>query len=77
MLVGSSVALAALAASLLNRVDPTECLIRGGIAFAVGHICGTLWNMFFTRPQRAETENNSLLHEQETSTESTQPDGSS
>lgn len=76
-LVASSVALAALGASLLNKVEPMECLIRGGIAFVVGHVCASMWNMFFTPARSAAPSPEPSSFEPETSQESTQPDGSS
>lgn len=43
-------AIAALSASLFNGVDPVQCLIRGVIAWFAGLTAGSMWNLFFSRP---------------------------
>ncbi len=46
-IVAGLMTVAALGASLLNGVEPTQCILRGGIAYLVGSIAGTIWNLFF------------------------------
>lgn len=48
-IVAGLMAIAALGASLMNGIDPIQCMLRGGIAWIVGMIAGTVWNLFFTR----------------------------
>ncbi len=64
MFLGSILALVALAAGLINSVEPTQCLIRGGICYLVGSFTAALWNMFFATPPKVafdppETEQSS------------------
>ncbi len=49
-IIGGLMAIAALSASLFNGVDPVQCLIRGVIAWFVGVTAGSMWNLFFSRP---------------------------
>lgn len=55
-LVGGMMAIAALGASLLQSVDPTQCLIRGGTAYIVGAFAGSIWNLLFTPAIQKEDE---------------------
>ena len=48
-IVAGLMSIAALSASVFNGVDPMQCVIRGGIAWVVGMVAGTIWNLFFTR----------------------------
>ena len=52
-IVAGLLAIVALAASLLNGIDPIQCMIRGGIAWMVGLTAGTIWNLFFMRPAQS------------------------
>jgi hypothetical protein len=47
-LVGGLLALLALGASILSRVDPLECLLRAAIAYVIGYIATAAWYVFFT-----------------------------
>ena len=51
--VGGLAALIALAAGILSRVDPLDCLWRAAVAFAVGVIATQIWYVFFTIRTRA------------------------
>ena len=55
MFLGSILALVALAAGLLQNVEPTQCLIRAGVCYLVGSFSGSLWNIFFASPSRNST----------------------
>jgi len=46
--IGGILALVALGASILAKVDPLDCLLRGFIAYVVGSIATQLWYVFFT-----------------------------
>lgn len=48
-MVGGMLSVSALSASLLNQVEPTQCLIRGAIAYIVGSSVAQMWNIFFTQ----------------------------
>ncbi|MBS1713057.1 MAG: hypothetical protein JST30_01835 [Armatimonadetes bacterium] len=41
--VAATMALAALATSLVNGVDPATCTLRGGAAFLIGRILASVW----------------------------------
>lgn len=47
-LVGALLALLALGASLLVRVEPLDCLLRAGVAYVIGYIATSAWYVFFT-----------------------------
>jgi hypothetical protein len=51
--VGGLAALVALAAGILSRVAPLDCLWRAAVAFAVGVIATQMWYVFFTIRTRA------------------------
>lgn len=53
-LVASLTALTALAAAVLAGIDPWTTFLRGVIAFMVGHLAGTLWEVIFGKPVEEE-----------------------
>ena len=56
-LVGATLALIALAASILAQVGPIDCLLRGMVAYIVGRFATQLWYVFFTiRVERGKPE---------------------
>ena len=55
-LVAGLMALAALGSATLSQVDPLQSLMRGGIAWFVGYVAGSLWNALFTGSSPSEFE---------------------
>lgn len=63
-LVGATMALVALAASILAGVGPIDCLVRALIAYFVGRFATQLWYVFFTiRVERGSPEPEAIPQE--------------
>lgn len=54
--IAALVALVALIAGILARLDPLVCLQRTAIVFAVGWVCGQIWHGLCTVSQKPSPE---------------------